>query len=48
MDSFKVELVKSADRDARKIGDYRLLYEVDLKNKIITVYHIRHRKDAYK
>ena len=29
-----------------RIGDYRVLFEVD-QNKI-TIYRIRHRKDAYK
>lgn len=37
------------DRQYRiRIGDYRVLYEVDEKLNIVTVYHIRHRKDAYR
>jgi len=31
-----------------RIGDYRVIYQVDTQKKIITIYHIRHRKDAYK
>jgi len=30
-----------------RVGDYRIIYEVDTEEKIITVFHIRHRKDAY-
>ena len=86
MDSYKVYLLKSSDRDIRKIdkqeikrivesiksleenpfpkqskklkgsessyrlriGDYRILYEVDIQNKIVEIFHIRHRKDAYR
>ena len=31
-----------------RIGDYRIIYQVDSKKKEITIYYIRHRKDAYK
>jgi mRNA interferase RelE/StbE len=31
-----------------RIGEYRLIYEVDTDEKVITIYHIRHRKDAYR
>ncbi len=31
-----------------KIGDYRLIYQVDTTKKVIIVSYIRHRKDAYK
>ncbi len=30
-----------------RIGDYRVIYQVDLENKIIVIYHVRHRKDVY-
>jgi len=29
-----------------RIGDYRLIYQVDTENKIVTIYHARHRKDV--
>jgi len=29
-------------------GEYRVIYEVNTKMKIITIYHIRHRKDVYR
>ncbi len=31
-----------------RIGDYRVIYQVDLEKKIIVIYHVRHRKDAYR
>lgn len=30
-----------------RVGDYRIIYEADPQEKIVTVFHIRHRKDAY-
>ncbi len=31
-----------------RIGDYRVIYQVDIENKIIVIYHVRHRKDIYR
>lgn len=31
-----------------RVGDYRVIYEVDEENKTIVVHYVRHRKDAYK
>jgi len=31
-----------------KTGDYRILYRIDDKEKIIYIYRIKHRKEAYK
>ena len=31
-----------------RVGTYRVIYEIDDKNKIVTVYKIRHRKDVYR
>ena len=31
-----------------RIGDYRVIYQVDPETKIITIYHVRHRKDVYR
>lgn len=31
-----------------RIGDYRIIYQVDSENKLIVIYHVRHRKDAYR
>ena len=56
----KIDLLKSAPRPMGvkklkndtsyriRVGMYRVIYEIDDKNKIVTVYKIRHRKDVYK
>lgn len=31
-----------------RIGDYRVIYQVNLEQKVIFIYHIRHRKDIYR
>lgn len=31
-----------------RLGDYRVIYQVDKKRKTVTVVHVRHRKDAYR
>ncbi len=31
-----------------RIGDYRVIYQVDSEKKLVVVYHVRHRKDAYR
>ena len=31
-----------------RIGDYRIIYQVDSQKKEIIIYHLRHRKDAYR
>lgn len=31
-----------------RLGEYRLIYHVDTDGKTITIYHLRHRKDAYR
>ena len=31
-----------------RIGMYRVIYEIDDKNKTVKVYKIRHRKDVYR
>ncbi|NVM23665.1 MAG: type II toxin-antitoxin system RelE/ParE family toxin [Desulfobacterales bacterium] len=31
-----------------RIGDYRLIYEIDARAKAVKVMRIRHRKDAYR
>jgi mRNA interferase RelE/StbE len=48
---FPAQSKKLRDSEASyriRIGDYRVIYQVDTKGEIITIYHIRHRKDAYK
>ena len=31
-----------------RVGDYRILYEVDQGNKVIIVYRVAHRRDVYR
>ena len=31
-----------------RVGDYRVIYQVDTESRLIITYHVRHRKDAYK
>ncbi len=38
-----------ADRLYRlRIGDYRIVYEVEVKKKIITIHYVRHRSVVYR
>jgi len=31
-----------------RIGDYRVIYQVDSQSKVVTIFHVRHRKEAYR
>ena len=31
-----------------RVGDYRVLYEIDAKAKIVRVFRIRHRREVYR
>lgn len=31
-----------------RVGDYRVIYQVDLEKKLVVIYHVRHRKEAYR
>ena len=31
-----------------RVGSYRIIYQIEIKSKNIYIYHIRHRRDAYK
>lgn len=41
--------IKLSDRPGYrlKIGDYRILYSVDKKRKVVVIFSAQHRKDAY-
>jgi len=48
---FPVQSRKLKDSESSyrlKIADYRVIYQVDSPKKVITIFHIRHRKDAYR
>lgn len=44
--SRKLQGVESSYR--LRIGDYRVIYQVDTVRKFIIIFHVRHRKDAYR
>ena len=31
-----------------RVGDYRILYEVDVAQRVLEIQRVRHRKDAYR
>ncbi|WP_022852761.1 type II toxin-antitoxin system RelE family toxin [Thermodesulfatator atlanticus] len=31
-----------------RVGNYRVIYKVDTKAKTVIIYHVRHRKEAYR
>lgn len=31
-----------------RVGQYRIVYEVDIDNRTVMIYHVRHRKNAYR
>lgn len=31
-----------------RVGDYRILYEVDDKRQVVVIYRIKHRRDVYR
>lgn len=38
-----------SERDWRiRIGDYRVVYEIDDAHRVVRVFRVRHRKDAYR
>ncbi|MEK6645977.1 MAG: type II toxin-antitoxin system RelE/ParE family toxin [Candidatus Firestonebacteria bacterium] len=44
---FPIQSKKLRDSESSyriRIGDYRVIYQIDTKEKIVTIYHIRHRK----
>jgi mRNA interferase RelE/StbE len=41
--------LRGSERDYRiRIGDYRVVYQVDTKTKLVTIYYVRHRREAYR
>ncbi|MBI5886987.1 MAG: type II toxin-antitoxin system RelE/ParE family toxin [Deltaproteobacteria bacterium] len=42
------EKLKGEDSRRLRVGDYRIVYTVDIADKILTIYKIRHRRDAYR
>ncbi len=40
--------LKGEDRCRLRVGDYRVVYSIDEKQGVITIFRIRHRKDVYR
>lgn len=41
--------LRGSERDYRiRVGDYRAIYQVDVKVQVVTIYHVRHRREAYR
>ena len=39
----------SAERFYRvRVGDYRIVYEVDSPSKLVIIHYVRHRRDVYR
>jgi mRNA interferase RelE/StbE len=44
-----VRQVVGGERTYRlRVGVYRVIYQVDDASRLVTVLHVRHRKDAYR
>jgi|WetSurMetagenome_2_1015567.scaffolds.fasta_scaffold55617_3 mRNA interferase RelE/StbE len=42
------KLSNAVDTYRMRVGNYRVIFKVDFKSRIITVYYIRHRQFDYK
>jgi len=42
------KLEGSEDEYRVRVGDYRILYVIDDKAKLVTIARVRHRRDAYR
>ncbi len=44
----KIKKLKGEDVFRLRIGDYRIILDVDVKNKLIRILYLGHRKNIYK
>jgi len=42
------KLIGGPQRWRIRTGDYRILYEIDARRKVVKIYRIAHRKDVYR
>jgi mRNA interferase RelE/StbE len=40
--------LKGEEKCRLRVGDYRVIYEVEEKEKAITIYRVRHRREVYR
>lgn len=45
---FGVKKLSNQEHWRIRVGEYRILYEIDDKDKVITIFRIKHRKEVYK
>jgi len=50
VDPFSRQSSKLSARDEYRVrvGDYRIVYAVDKRNKVVVVYRVRHRREVYR
>jgi len=60
MDSYDIQWKRSAEKDLYRklqgtnklyrirVGDYRIIYQVDTNKNFLTIYYVRHRREAYR
>jgi len=44
----KTEKLKGVDGYRLRVGDYRILYDIDDHAKTVTIYRVQHRKQVYR
>jgi mRNA interferase RelE/StbE len=45
----KVTKLEGTEKTFRlRVGDYRIIYEIDSTQKLLTVLHVRHRREVYR
>ena len=42
------KLVGGASSYRIRVGDYRIVYQVDQERRVVEIFHVRHRKDIYR
>lgn len=50
-DPFPAQVTKLANAERLyrvRVGDYRIIYEVDTRDTLVTIFYIRHRREAYR
>lgn len=41
--------LRGSERNYRiRVGEYRVIYQVDTRAKIVIIHHVRHRQEAYR
>jgi len=43
-----IKLEGGEDLHRVRVGDYRIIYGIDRTAKLVTIHHVRHRRDVYR